>query len=519
MTGQFKKTAILFLVTAGLLLGGQAWAQNEGLAKGTIRGQAVYAKRCIMCHGDEGDGLGPAAELLNPPPRDFTLGEYKIKTTAFGESIVNDADLVRMIRDGMSGTAMPGWGDLLSKQDIGDVIHYIKAFAELEEEKPSEQLDYGTRVPSSPESIAQGKKIFFDGERCSECHGKEGRGNAVKKLKNDNGERTWPRNLTKPWTFRASNDPKDIFTRVSIGIPTTQMPSFANPKSKKKLSVEDRWHVANYAASLGANGRPVRPENTVIKAVKVGGSLPKAPDDPAWDQGPPSTFFLVPQIIAKPRFFKSANDTVTVRALYNDKLLGILVEWDDRTKSIPGDEAAKKIADKNMGPDAIAVQFPAAIPAGMEKPYFLMGSEAKPVNLWRWTSNTTKKPESVQLIDAAGITRQQPRDTAGGGLAAKGVYKDGTWRVAMTRSLVTNETAKDIQFELGRFIPIAFFNWDGSNSEQGTKHSLTTWYWLLLQPEAGSKPLMVAIIVALLVGGLLVWWGHSASGPNKEAEA
>ena len=204
-----------------------------------------------------------------------------------------------------------------------------------------------------------------------------------------------------------------------------------------------------------------------------------------------------------------------MRALYNDKFIGILVEWDDRTKSIPGDETAEKIADKGMASDAVAIQFPVEIPVGMEKPYFLMGSEAKPVNLWRWSAGTTEKPESVALIDAAGITRQQQRD--GSGLEAKGSYKDGTWRVAMIRPLATNETAKDIQFREGRFIPIAFFNWDGSNSEQGTKHTLTTWYWLLLAPEAGSKPLLAAIIVALLVGGLLVWWGRSASVSNKEA--
>ncbi|MBT7941966.1 MAG: hypothetical protein HN719_01280, partial [Alphaproteobacteria bacterium] len=59
---------------------------------------------------------------------------------------------------------------------------------------------------------------------------------------------------------------------------------------------------------------------------------------------------------------------------------------------------------------------------------------------------------------------------------------------------------------------------DGSNSEQGTKHTLTTWYWLLLQPEAGSKPLFAAIIVALLIGGALVWWGRSATVAKKETE-
>lgn len=519
MAGYINKTAIMLSLAAGVLLGGTAWAQEEKPAEGPIRGQAVYEKRCLMCHGEEGDGLGPAAEYLNPPPRDFTLGEYKMKTTGFDDPILNDADLVRMVRDGMPGTAMPGWGDILSEQDINDVIHYLKTFAEIEEEKPSDQIDYGTQVATSPESIAKGKKIFEDGERCTECHGKNGRGDAIKKLKNDNGDRTWPRNLTKPWTFRASNDPKDIFSRVTAGIPTTQMPTFADPKSKKKLSIEDRWHVANYAASLGGLGKPVRAENTVIKAVRVGGDLPNAPDDPAWEQGPPSTFMLVPQIIAKDRFFMPANDTVTVRALYNDKQVGLLVEWDDRTKSIPGDEAAAKIADEDMASDAVAVQFPAVIPKGMEKPYFLMGGESKPVNLWRWNSGAKDKPESVDLIDATGVENQTPRDSGKSGLSAKGAYKDGTWRVAMTRSLTTDETDKDIQFEEGRFIPIAFFNWDGSNSEKDTKHTLTTWYWLLLEPQAGSKPLIAAIIVTLLVGGALVWWGRSASVSAKEPEA
>ncbi len=514
MIGPRIKLATLLAVVAGVFLAGQAWAQSDG----PVRGEAVYTKRCLMCHGEEGDGLGPAADFLNPPPRDFTLGQFKVKTTAFEDPITNDADLIRMIKDGMPGTAMPGWSDILSDQEITDVIHYIKTFAEIEEEKPSEQIDYGTQVASSPESIAKGKKIFHDGDRCSECHGTEGRGDAVKKLKNDNGERTWPRNLTKPWTFRASNDAKDIFARVTGGIPTTQMPSFANPKSKKKLSIEDRWHVANYAVSLGGLGRPVRAENTVIKALRIEGALPQTPNDSAWQQSAPSTFFLVPQIIAKPRFFKSANDSVTVRALYNDKRIGILIEWDDRTKSIPGDEAAIKIADKDLGPDAIAAQFPTDIPKDMEKPYFLMGSDAKPVNLWKWTSNTMEKPESVALIDAAGIANQQSRDAAKSGLSAKGAYKDGTWRVAMTRPLATSETAKDIQFEPGRFIPIAFFNWDGSNSEQSTKHTMTTWYWLLLEPEAGSKPLMAAIIVALLIGGALLWWGRSASAQVRETD-
>ena len=64
------------------------------------KGEAIYAVRCVGCHGEEGDGLGPAAERLNPPPRDFTMGLYKFRTTGFDDFVANDADLMRMIRDG-----------------------------------------------------------------------------------------------------------------------------------------------------------------------------------------------------------------------------------------------------------------------------------------------------------------------------------------------------------------------------------------------------------------------------------
>ena len=477
------------------------------------KGEAIYQKRCLQCHGDEGDGLGPAAERLNPPPRDFSLGLFKFVTSAFDADLANDDDLMRMVRDGMPGTAMPGWSDLLSEQEMWDAIAYIKTFAELEGE-PEGQVDYGTQVKSSPESIAAGEKLFHADDRCSECHGAEGKGDAVKKLKNDNGERTWPRNLTKPWTYRASNQPRDIFSRVSVGIPTTQMPSFADPKSKKKLSIEDRWHVANYVASLAKTDKVVRPENTVIQAARVEGDLPAGPDDPAWNTAPPSTFFMVPQIVGKTRFFMAANDTVSVRALYDDKRIALHLEWDDRTKSIPGDAKAKSIADAELSEDAVAVQFPMTIPDGMEKPYFLMGNAVKPVNLWRWSSGTTEQPESAVVIDAEGIEAQRLRDGATD-LKAKGSYKDGTWRVVMTRSLTTQTVDNDLQFEQGRFIPIAVFAWDGSNSEAGTHHAMTTWYWLLLKPAASAKPLIIAIIVALLIGGMLVWWGRSASAKSK----
>lgn len=507
-TGLRGGALIVLLAVVGALLAAGTARGQEGSAE---RGAGVYARRCQGCHGEEGDGEGPAAERLNPPPRDFTSAQFKIKTTGFDDIAPNDSDLVRMIRDGMPGTAMPGWGDVLSEQQIADLVAYIKVFAELEEEQPSDQVDYGTRVPSSPESIARGKELFHDGDRCAECHGAAGKGDAIKRLKDDAGNRDWPRNLTKPWTFRASNDPKDIFTRITVGIPGTPMPSFADPASNKRLSIEERWHVANYVASLAKTEQVVRAENTVIKAEKLAGALPADPDDAVWVQATPTTFFLVPQLLAEERLFTPSNDTLTVRALYNAEELALLLEWDDRTRSIPGDERAEKIADPPIGEDAVAVQLPVTLPEGMEKPYFGMGDPAHPVNLWYWKSGTSEGGARIELLNATGLGRLERRDPGAVGLQASARYADGTWRVVIRRPRAAPDPARDVAIEEGRFIPIAFAAWDGSNGERGSRHTMTTWYWLLLKPPVGGKPYVLAVLVFLLILAAELWWARSAA--------
>jgi DMSO reductase family type II enzyme heme b subunit len=472
-----------------------------------------------MCHGEEGDGLGPAAERFSPPPRDFTLGQYKIKTTYFDDMIANDEDVYRMIAEGMPGTVMPGWSDVLSEQDIWDLIAYLKVFGGFEEEVPSQQVDYGVQVAISEESIAEGKKLFLEDDRCSECHGKDGKGDASKKLKDDNSARTWPRNLTKPWTFRGSADPKDIFSRITVGIPGTQMPSLADPKNKKKLSIEERWHVANYVSTLAKTEEVVRPENTVVIAEKVEDSLPTSADDPRWAEVTPSTFYLLPQLIGEERFFTPSNDTITARAIYDSERIAFLVSWDDRTKSVPGDEAAEKISDPNLASDAVSIQLPVSIPEGTEKPYFAMGDSAHPVNLYQWKSGTVDTAESVSMSTGRGFGEITQNDAGTAGVTASGVYSNGTWQVLFTRPLASALPGEEIGIEEGKFIPLAFAAWDGSNSEVGSKHTITTWYWLLLKPETGSKPLFVAFIIFGLIAGAELLWLRTTTGRRKENDA
>ncbi|MBI3813889.1 MAG: c-type cytochrome [Nitrospinae bacterium] len=481
-------------------------------------GKKIYNKKCWWCHGEKGEGNGPAAGFLNPPPRDFTMGVYKYKNSPPGQ-VARDEDIFRMISEGMPGTmlgtGMPAWKDVLSEKDRWDLVEYIKSFTDLfQTEKASGEISFGSEVSSSEDSIKKGKEAFKKA-KCYECHGENGKGDAMKKLKDDWSFRVWPRNLTKPWTFRAGSEPKDIFTRVSVGIPGTPMPAFADPKSETKLTDEERWHVVNYVKSIADDSKRLKEGEIVVKAKYVEGNLPEDVNAPEWNTASSTAFQLVPQIIAKERFFKPTNDGVTVRALFNGKEIAFLLEWDDRTKSIPGDADAEKLSEGEVFEDAIAIQLPTAIPEAMQKPYFGHGDKEMGVNMWYWNTGNTSGSQVVKVLDATGVGSAKPRDAAKTDVKGKGEYKGGIWKVILKRSLTTSNIKDDLQFESGKFTPIAFANWDGSNGEKGSKHTMTTWYWLLLEPKAGSKVYTypAAAVIILVIGQL--WF---ARGMRKDYE-
>ena len=135
-----------------------------------------------------------------------------------------------------------------------------------------------------------------------------------------------------------------------------------------------------------------------------------------------------------------------------------------------------------------------------------MGDPTHAVNIWQWTSGTTDEPEQTSLMNARGSGDIEQRDAARAGVQAAGTYRNGTWRVVIRRALVTSTPEQDIQFREGRFIPIALAAWDGSNGESASRHTMTSWYWLLIKPPAGPRPAIFALIViALIIFGELAW--------------
>ena len=470
------------------------------LSEATIN--AVYQKRCAQCHGEEGDGKGVAAEFMYPLPRDFSLGVFKYKTTHADDEFPSDDDLRRTIEKGLPGTSMPAWKTILSKAETDGLIKLIKKFGEWgEEEIEHTPIAEGTRVETSPESVANGRTLFV--KACVQCHGDKGRGNVTsgKVLKDDWRNRIWPRNLTRPQSWRASRDARDVFQRISAGIRGTPMPEHSTVMKESQ-----RWDIANYVMTLRDGAVAVDSANTVARGVRVEGELPTSPDDPIWERAVPSAFPLAPNIIKEPRMFWSLNDTVVAWVVFNDTDIAIRVDVDDRTFSVPGDKLEKQYRLKDVEPtaDAIAVQFPQTIPQTSEKPWFRHGDKKHPVNMWYWRAPSAepKMPALTVVLDAAGPeAKPSPRKTSGG-VGGEGRWKDGQWRVVLRRKLATDNAA-DLQFEVGRYIPIAFANWDGLAAEKGARHSFSTWFWLLLEPE--SKPVVLYGVPtgAGLLAGLL----------------
>ena len=79
-----KTTAVLLGATSVLAAG--AWAAEDpfwGQATAE-RGRIVYRANCVGCHGDEGDGQGPAADTMFPAPRDLTAAEYRFLKVGIG---------------------------------------------------------------------------------------------------------------------------------------------------------------------------------------------------------------------------------------------------------------------------------------------------------------------------------------------------------------------------------------------------------------------------------------------------
>ena len=108
-----------------------ALAPSAALAAGDIaKGKETYKMICENCHGPEGKGNGPGAQGLQPPPRDFSKGEFKFDANKNGKT-GEDSDLHAVIAKGAAAFGgsplMTPWAGTLTDADIDNVILVIRS--------------------------------------------------------------------------------------------------------------------------------------------------------------------------------------------------------------------------------------------------------------------------------------------------------------------------------------------------------------------------------------------------------
>jgi len=544
-----KRLILSFLAVALFAVPGAALAEQapDAIKKDLLeKGKKVYFKRCVWCHGVEGGGDGPSADRLFTRPRNFIQGTFKIRTTDSGE-LPMEADLIKTVKNGLPGSAMPAWGEFLSNDEIVAAVNFVKTlvqdrdFNDTEDEEVTIQ-DFGTNpwgtkgpyhlgVPQA--DIDVGKEIFMK-NKCFECHGGEGRGDGNPTMKDDWGFPIVAADWQQCWNFRGSRrnhyDPFNVVRTISTGLNGTPMPNF-----KDQINVEDRWKIAAFVNSLCPRKNIDRLTNKpvpdfLIQSVYTEGNVVGKIDDPSW-ASPDTDYRIVDlseeqaenplkhyiamagQITRGKRNFDPKTDNLWISSRWSaeEGAIYYLVEYHQRFMS-----------DDPEFPDAVAIQWPAKLQDlfGAEKPYFIFGDSKKPVDIWKASymakdySATAAPNEKGYQLDVSvtetvgnGFDAIADKESEGKVEVVDSIYHQGRVKVMFKRSLTTDGEF-DVQIPSEQFIPVAFMQWAGRDKEHDEHMAISTWYYTILKPALpASLYYMPPIIAAIFIcfQGWLVW--------------
>jgi mono/diheme cytochrome c family protein len=247
-------------------------------------GYQSYMRYCYACHGEKGDGHGPASYGLRPPPRNFTLGIFKFARLRSSDELPNDADLKYIVKNGLHGSAMLAWD--IPDEELGRILNFIKTFAPQKWEKINKKGDHVKtlevfQAPADPwagkdvEAISRGQELYHLKAECLNCHpsylGKEDlfklstvaakrepdtfkaiggfRDDPHGSVAKDSAEYS-VRLLPPDFTFHQvrsihpGSELSDLFRLISFGVYPIM------PAWKGALEDKDIWAIAHYVKSL-----------------------------------------------------------------------------------------------------------------------------------------------------------------------------------------------------------------------------------------------------------------------------
>ena len=119
------------------------------------RGKEIYAKTCVVCHGESGKGDGPASATLEQKPADFTDSTHS--------KYYSDQGRIYIIKKGVKGTPMKDWESVLNEKEIQSVYAYVVSLTSSENEEEHEHAEGKYACPMHPEITSD------EPAKCSKC--------------------------------------------------------------------------------------------------------------------------------------------------------------------------------------------------------------------------------------------------------------------------------------------------------------------------------------------------------------
>ncbi len=80
-------------------------------------GENLFRENCAACHGERGTGNGPAADTLNPKPRDFTAPERM--------NLCTPLQFYQAVTFGVEGTAMASFAEAFTPEQRWNLAFYL----------------------------------------------------------------------------------------------------------------------------------------------------------------------------------------------------------------------------------------------------------------------------------------------------------------------------------------------------------------------------------------------------------
>ncbi|MGH7310994.1 MAG: c-type cytochrome, partial [Candidatus Rokuibacteriota bacterium] len=246
------------------------WTDSAMIA----RGKEIYTAKCAVCHGDTGDGKGPAGAALPLKPSDFRdkAGVAEMRDNYWFWR-VSEGGQVEPFKG--KGSAMPPWKGELSVEERWAVMAYQHTFSGHD----------GPHVPwEHPESVLVGRDIYV--MACFQCHGTEGRGDGTVGATLSPRRAPQPRDFTSA-EFKLRSTPSgqlpitaDLFRTVTegvrgpLGAMTIGLRGHRIMPSFRHMPEEQRLEVIEYVKSLNRGFW----ERRDIKTVTVPAPPPVTPE-------------------------------------------------------------------------------------------------------------------------------------------------------------------------------------------------------------------------------------------------